>query len=90
MSLHEAASVGDVASIRALLQYGFSPDATDADGDTPLHLAAAGGHVQAIQCLLGAGASMGVRNQHGASGGRRPVLPGARCVKTAWPSPHGS
>ncbi len=60
LDIFEAASVGDLASLR--LAVTASPDsiaAFSADGWTPLHLAAAFGTPEAVQLLLESGASVG-------------------------------
>lgn len=43
--------------VSALLAAGASPSLAHACGPSPLHLAARGGHLAAVQALLGAGAS---------------------------------
>lgn len=51
-----AAARGDAAQIEALLAQGASPNVTDGYGRTPLHLAAYGGHHEAMRVLVAAGA----------------------------------
>ncbi len=57
--IHVAAASGDVSRIEYILAH--SPDmvnATDRDGVSPLHYAAAGGHREAVQALLDKGAEI--------------------------------
>lgn len=55
-SVYEAARAGDTATLKARLSEGDPANGTNEQGDTPLHLAAAAGHADAVQCLLTAGA----------------------------------
>ncbi|KAF4759114.1 hypothetical protein FOZ63_027912, partial [Perkinsus olseni] len=59
-SLLEAAYEGDVNRMKDLLasNSGLSVNVQDYDKRTPLHLAAAGGHMDAVQYLLGEGAQL--------------------------------
>jgi uncharacterized protein len=52
-----AASRGDTAQIEALLGSREAPDVRDAHGRTPLHVAAYGGHHDAMRALVAAGAN---------------------------------
>ena len=52
-----AASLGDTATLRRLIDDGGAVDATDYEGRTPLHVAAAAGQVEACRLLLEQGAS---------------------------------
>jgi ankyrin repeat protein len=54
--LGRAASDGDVAAIKRLINQGAALDAPDADAQTPLMRAAAAGQAEAITALLDAGA----------------------------------
>eukprot|EP00854_Cymbomonas_tetramitiformis_P014310 gene14310-16922_t len=70
--LHLAAARGDVAAVRAHLgtssETGVALQAVDssgADGSTPLMIAAAAGHVEAVRALLREGADPEARALHG-------------------------
>lgn len=63
--LHAAAEQGDERTIMALLESGTSAEITDVCGRTPLHRAAAVGHLASVQRLL----------KHGAKGGYLSVSP---------------
>jgi ankyrin repeat protein len=54
--LFAAAASGDAVRVRALLLQGTKPDPRDAYGRTPLHVAAYGGHRDAMRALVAAGA----------------------------------
>jgi len=64
--LHKAVP-GDGADVRvaALLEAGANPDVQDAKGDTPLHLAAAGGDTAVVSLLASAGAGVNTLNGNG-------------------------
>ncbi len=47
-----AASIGDVSELKRLVAYGHNLNSADYDGRTPLHLACAEGHAEAVQYLL--------------------------------------
>jgi ankyrin repeat protein len=55
------------AAVPLLLAAGLDPDVADPDGETPLHLAAAGADPATIAALLAGGASPSVRNFRGAT-----------------------
>jgi len=55
-ALHAAAHVGDAAALSAALAQGQRVDARDGHGRTPLHVAAYGGHHEAMRVLVAAGA----------------------------------
>jgi len=52
-----AAARGDAVQIETLAARGEKPDVRDAHGRTPLHVAAYGGHHQAMRALVAAGAN---------------------------------
>ncbi len=64
--LHRAVAGKEPASrVAALLDAGANPRVRNADGDTPLHLAAPGGDSTVISLLAGAGADWKARNDQG-------------------------
>jgi hypothetical protein len=62
LMLHRPAESGNAAVLDAMLACGFNPEATDKDNVTPLHRAAMGGHVEAVQVLLQHGADVNARD----------------------------
>ncbi|MEX2645370.1 MAG: ankyrin repeat domain-containing protein [Gaiellaceae bacterium] len=58
LDLFEAAALGDVARLRALLDGGAEPSAYAPDGYTPLQLAAFFGHREAAELLIDRGADL--------------------------------
>jgi len=65
-TIHEVAQSGDVATLRAVLDAGVPVDAAGftecSDVSSALHLAAEGGHVEAVRLLLARGASAALCN----------------------------
>ncbi len=61
--LRDAVLCGDRALSRNLLAHGVSPDASDGDGNRPLHLAAFLGRAELVRDLLAAGANPVLRNR---------------------------
>ena len=57
MDLHEAASQGDVESVRLLLGHGTNPNKKNPSKQMPIHLAAQNGHVEVTDLLLNHGAN---------------------------------
>lgn len=69
-ALHIAAQSGNSPFISLLLSYGADPDLTDLQGNSPLHYAAAWGHMEVARVLLDeGGAAWGIRNFEGFSAG---------------------
>jgi len=69
-ALHDAASKGDAATVKRLLQGGTfrrpaDVNARDSDGDTPLHLAAESGCAEAVRLLLQDGGDVHAREEGG-------------------------
>ncbi len=62
MELRELAALGDEAGVRNRLSEGSPPGVLDCDGWTPLHHAAALGHVQVVDALLDGGAHVNQRS----------------------------
>lgn len=55
--LQDAAAIGDVDRVRALIAAGFDVNAEDCEGDSPLHLAIEHGHDEVAAVLLAAHAN---------------------------------
>jgi hypothetical protein len=64
IGLHSAASAGDAVQLRLLLKQGTNID-TFRDGNTALHCAADGGHLECVRTLVEAGADVGLPNARG-------------------------
>lgn len=83
-AIHGSASTGSCSSLKTLLELGANPTAFDANGDTPLHLAASRPHAEACQLLVnhitdicgiaGAAAALAVKDKHGWSPLYRAVI----------------
>ena len=65
--LRDAAELGDVAAIDALIHTGVDPNAGNCADNAALHYADWRGHTAAITALLAAGADPLARNSYGAS-----------------------
>src|SRR5512135_305925 len=63
--LHAAATFGDEAHMRVLLEHRAEIDARDAAGQTPLHKAAGLGRVEATTYLVGRGADVAICDHDG-------------------------
>ncbi|KAF2663274.1 ankyrin [Microthyrium microscopicum] len=63
--LCEASAVGNTQSLGRILGAGGSLEKKNADGLTPLHVAAMAGQGDAVRCLVRMGASMDVKDSHG-------------------------
>ena len=66
-SLHQAAAQGALGWVLDELDKGVSPNQPDADGNTPLMLAAQAGQVGTVRALFALGASVRSRNAKGQS-----------------------
>ncbi|NWG87199.1 MAG: ankyrin repeat domain-containing protein [Hydrogenophilaceae bacterium] len=60
--LFSAAKTGDTEALRRLIAAGANPNATNEEGQTPLHIAAFEGHLGAVQALIDAGADVNARD----------------------------
>lgn len=74
----EAASLGQTATLGALLAKGLDPDTADADGNSLLILAARDGHLEAVDLLLKYRARVTRRNLAGDSAPMLAALKGYR------------
>ncbi|CAN5893948.1 hypothetical protein BH11VER1_BH11VER1_01600 [soil metagenome] len=61
--LHFAASIGDIASVKSLLQQDCDLNAFDDVGFTPLHHAARAAQMEVIEVLLQAGADVNAHDE---------------------------
>ncbi len=59
----DAATAGDVATVRELLAEGVDPNTPNMHGRLPLHRAASGGSLEAVELLLAAGADARVKDR---------------------------
>ena len=62
-----AAFKGDVGTLRRLISSGANIESTGKDKRTPLFLASAGGHMEAVSVLLAAGANINARDSGGST-----------------------
>lgn len=60
--LLNAALAGNPDEVRRLLAAGAAPDSANEEGQTALHLAARGGHLETVGLLIGAGADVNARD----------------------------
>lgn len=56
IAMCNAASIGDIETIKKLHESGVSLDQGDYDNRTPLHVASGGGHTEVVKYLLDNGA----------------------------------
>jgi ankyrin repeat protein len=61
--LHFAAQDGNVAEVKRLLAAGYQPNVFDELGKTPLHYAAARGHLDVMRVLLTSGADVNANDE---------------------------
>src|SRR5690606_33788265 len=60
-----AADIASTELIQLLLKHGVDPETANADGETPLHLVARAGNIEAARALLKAGAKVDPREKFG-------------------------
>jgi ankyrin repeat protein len=75
---HDALRSGETRAIRAALDHGNSPNARDAQGNTPLILAALYGDVSSLHLLLDRGADVKATNNVGATALHRASVDAAK------------
>lgn len=64
-SLCEAASIGNIETLKLILEHGIDPNVMDYDSQSPLHLAAAEGQDKAVQYLIAKGAHVNCKDHWG-------------------------
>jgi hypothetical protein len=92
MDLHEAARIGDVKQVRALLptSAGANLNWQDKYGSTPLHWAARNGHQVIVQILLAAGAKVDMQTKYGYTSLHCASLNGHQAVVQVLLSAHAN
>jgi ankyrin repeat protein len=65
ISIYEAASKGNIEAVKQHLAAGTDVNARDANGMTPLHYTALGGHKEIAELLIAKGANMNTKNDFG-------------------------
>ena len=65
--LCDAASAGDLDTLKLILDHSVDPNVGDYDARTPLHLAAAEGQDKAVQYLIAKGADVNAKDRWGAT-----------------------
>lgn len=63
--LIKAALLGNLRTVKALIEQGVSVDARSNEGGTPLHWAAAMGHFKVVKYLVEKGADVNARDNYG-------------------------
>uniref|UniRef100_A0A0K0D1X9 Neurogenic locus Notch protein n=1 Tax=Angiostrongylus cantonensis TaxID=6313 RepID=A0A0K0D1X9_ANGCA len=91
-ALHYAAQVNNVQMIEFLISKDANKDAQDLEDRTPLFLAASHGHVEAVQALVKAGASLEITDQKRIPVKRKPqpLTPPHSDGCGSTPSPHAT
>ena len=84
--LWQAAAAGDLPGVKALLARGMSADLLEPSkqGASPLHAAAARGHLDVVDALLGAGAQVDLQSKQGYT----PLHAGALLIKPKVHNTH--
>ena len=77
----------NVPIARLLLQSGANADCRDADGNTPLHMAAEAGHLEMCELLMDFGARVRAQNSKGATPAHKVR---SRCLGCCCPAIVGS
>ena len=65
ISIHDAAKLGQIASVKQHLAAGTDVNAKDEDGETPLQLAALNDHKEIVELLIAEGADVNALNGMG-------------------------
>jgi len=66
ISIHKAASVGNIEAVKQHLTAGTDLNAKGGvNGSTPLHVAAAYGHKEIVELLIDKGADVNAKNKNG-------------------------
>jgi ankyrin repeat protein len=65
--IHYAAACGNISVMESLLSRGVDPNATTADGRTPLFYAAARGHLEVVAFIYKNGGDVYIKDMHGNS-----------------------
>jgi pectate lyase len=67
ISLHEAATLGDINKCMLLISQGTDIDVWDEGNKAPLHYAAMSGHVQVVELLLAKGSDVNTEDMNGST-----------------------
>jgi hypothetical protein len=67
ISLHEAATLGDINQVTLLISQGTDIDVWDQGSRAPLHYAAMNGHKQVVELLLAKGSDINTENVNGST-----------------------
>eukprot|EP00960_Hanusia_phi_P071257 767509-Hanusia_phi.AAC.5 len=63
--LCNAASIGDLDTLKLMLEHGLSPNVGNCDERTPLHLASAEGHSKVVEYIMSKGGDVNARDRWG-------------------------